>query len=84
MPLLCGVCENFLHMEPHVGYTVSRQPAPVAQRIERLPPEQEATGSSPVGRTKYSMPNAALESAAFNWFTVYGQCCRAMMAAHDG
>ena len=25
--------------------------APVAQRIERLPPEQEATGSSPVGRT---------------------------------
>ncbi len=25
--------------------------APVAQWIERLPPEQEATGSSPVGRT---------------------------------
>src|SRR5699024_7851187 len=26
-------------------------PAPVAQRIERLPPEQKATGSSPVGGT---------------------------------
>ncbi len=26
--------------------------APVAQRIERLPPEQEAAGSSPAGRTK--------------------------------
>ena len=25
--------------------------APVAQRIERLPPEQEARGSSPLGRT---------------------------------
>lgn len=29
--------------------------APVAQRIERLPPEQEAVGSSPPGRTKKSL-----------------------------
>jgi hypothetical protein len=27
-----------------------REPAPVAQGIERLPPEQEAAGSNPAGR----------------------------------
>src|SRR4051794_40184540 len=33
---------------------VQTKSAPVAQRIERLPPEQEARGSSPLGRTKSS------------------------------
>src|SRR6058998_3002108 len=30
-----------------------RERAPVAQRIERLPPEQKAVGSSPAGRASF-------------------------------
>src|SRR4051812_33516427 len=37
-----------------------RPPAPVAQWIERLPPEQEVTGSNPVGRASESPANAGL------------------------
>ena len=36
-----------------------RQLAPVAQRIERMPPEHEATGSSPVRRAPDIVVGAA-------------------------
>ena len=45
---------------PRRVYCGKQDRAPVAQRIERLPPEQEARGSSPLGRTNKTRASAAI------------------------
>lgn len=47
-----------------VSGTIARKAnAPVAQRIERLPPEQEARGSSPLGRTNIEKARAVARAS---------------------
>ena len=50
-PQLDGRDPRLAWLPMNWGTIARRKSAPVAQRIERLPPEQEARGSSPLGRT---------------------------------
>ena len=50
-----------------LGYNDRKKSAPVAQRIERLPPEQEARGSSPLGRTMRLSPSFPCDAVIQAW-----------------
>ncbi len=53
-----------------------RSYAPVAQRIERLPPEQEAAGSSPAGRTNFHRNGGDFRARLNAWPVACPKCVR--------
>ena len=59
-----------LKIADNISLIFMQKQAPVAQRIERQPPELKAAGSNPAGRTKNKRALSKLRASLFFWAIV--------------